>query len=196
MGGVKSGGDAAGEGGRQGPCGRGWVDGGLATVGKLLSVKCLEPLDGAPFPGPLSSSLTFFLFSNGDADSSCNLICSSLLESLESVSLIPVSKRDRGRPFLLVSISWNARTLFILLPLPPRRLLRGVWVQASRAVASQQPALVTSTLQASLVSSSTSTLMTASFTSCSSSGRTSLTSLVEMHVEHHSTREGQLEEVT
>ena len=39
MGGVKSGGDTAGEGGRQGPCGRGWVDGGLATVGKLLSVK-------------------------------------------------------------------------------------------------------------------------------------------------------------
>ena len=94
MGGVKSGGDTAGEGGRQGPCGRGWVDGGLATVGKLLSVKCLEPLDGASFPGPLSSSfssftssLTFFLFSNGDADSSCSLICSSLLESLESVSL-------------------------------------------------------------------------------------------------------------
>ena len=38
-GGVKSGGDTAGEGGRQGPRGRGWVDGGSATVGKLLSVK-------------------------------------------------------------------------------------------------------------------------------------------------------------
>ena len=42
---MKSGGDTAGEGGRQGPHGRGWVDGGSATVGKLLSVKYVEPLD-------------------------------------------------------------------------------------------------------------------------------------------------------
>ena len=41
-------------GGRQGPCGV------SATVGKLLSVKCLKPLDGTSFPGPLSSSFSSF----------------------------------------------------------------------------------------------------------------------------------------
>ena len=119
-GGVKTGGETTGEGGRQGRHGRGWVDGGLAMVGKLLSVKCLEPLDKTSFPGSASFSsftssfsptltssfttLTLFLLSNGEADSSCNLICSSLLEHLELVPLM-VSRRDRGNPFFLVSIN-------------------------------------------------------------------------------------------
>ena len=47
-------------GGRQGPCGRGWVDGESATVGKRLSVKCLKPLDGTSFPGSLFSSFSSF----------------------------------------------------------------------------------------------------------------------------------------
>ena len=147
-GGVKSGGATGGEEARQGPHGRGWVDCGSATVGKLLSVKYVEPLDETSFPRPHPSSFTSFtlsfprtftssfsfptlallLLSNGEADSSCNLICSSLLK-LECLEL----------------------------------------------------AFSTFTF---LVSS-----FTASFTSCSSSGRTRLTNLVEVHVEHHSTRE-------
>ena len=41
---MKSDGEA-GEEGRQGACGRGWVDGGLASVGKFFSVEFVEPLD-------------------------------------------------------------------------------------------------------------------------------------------------------
>ena len=36
------------------------MDGESATVGKRLSVKCLKPLDGTSFPGPLSSSFSSF----------------------------------------------------------------------------------------------------------------------------------------
>ena len=48
---MKRGGETTGEGGRQGPCGRGWVDGGLDPVEKFLSVKCVEPLDETSFLG-------------------------------------------------------------------------------------------------------------------------------------------------
>ena len=43
---MKSGGEA-GEEGRQGSCVRGWVDGGLASVGKFFSVEFVELLDRA-----------------------------------------------------------------------------------------------------------------------------------------------------
>ena len=36
------------------------------------------------------------------------------------------SSRERGNPFFSLSISWKARSLLILLPLPPRLRLRGV----------------------------------------------------------------------
>ena len=111
------------------PCGRGWLDGGLAPVGKFLSVKCVEPLDRTSFLGPhssfFSSTLTLFPCSFGEADSSCNLFISFLLENLVSVSLRE-SSRERGNPFFSLSISWKAKSLLILLPLPPRLRLRGV----------------------------------------------------------------------
>ena len=117
---------------------------------------------------------------------------SFLMENLDPVSLRE-SSRERGNPFFSLSISWKARSLLILLPLPPRLRLRGVWVQASLAVASQLKSS-SSTLQTASISSSLS--VTGSNTSFSSSGSSNLTNLVEVHVEHHSTRLGQLEEVS
>ena len=160
-GGVKGGGEA-GEEGRQGPCGRGWVDGGLAPVGKFFSVEFVELLDRISFLGPLSSSfsstLTLFPCSFWEADSSCNLFSSLLLENLVSVSLRESSRDNRGNPFFSLSISWKtsrkARSLLIQLPLPLRLRFRGVWVQASLAVASQLESSFSSTLQTAKISPS------------------------------------------
>ena len=120
QGGVKKRcGEATGEGCRQGPCGRGWVDGGSATVGKLLSVKCLEPLVGTSFPWPPSSSFSSFTslattscFSSLIATSSftskggkASSSCSSISEDLGSVFWL-LRSLDRGRPRLTVSMSW------------------------------------------------------------------------------------------
>ena len=68
-GGVRSGGETAG--GRHEPCGRGWVDGALAPVGKLLSVKLVEPLDETSFPGQLSSTFSSFTVCSTISSSSC-----------------------------------------------------------------------------------------------------------------------------
>ena len=132
---MKSGGETAGEGGRQGPCGRGWLDGGLAPVGKFLSVKCVEPLDRTSFLGPhssfFSSTLTLFPCSFGEADSSCNLFSSFLLENLVSVSLRE-SSRERGNPFFSLSIKLESQkslhsTSSSSSPPPPRCLSEGIF---------------------------------------------------------------------
>ena len=137
---MKKGGETAGEGGRQGPCGRGWMEGGLAPVGKLLSVKLVEPLDGTSFPEQLSSTFSSFTVCSTISSSSClfsiftfTRFAFSLGETDSSLDLVLLSwlrSPERGNP----RQSWKMSNLLHgpistnqILPREKARKLRHFW---------------------------------------------------------------------
>ena len=78
--------------------GRVWLDGWLASVGKLLSVEFVEPLDKTSSLAPTSFS-SFTLIFISFSTFTWLLFSFNLVEYMVSVSF-GFSRRERGSPFL------------------------------------------------------------------------------------------------